>query len=33
MKGDCSSAAIRQGIYQAIARKQIEQAYLRGDKL
>ena len=33
MKGECSGAAIRQGIYQAIARKQIEQAYLRGEKL
>jgi len=33
IKGECSGAAIRQSIYQAIVRKKIEQSYKRGDKL
>jgi len=33
VKGECSGVVIRQSIYQAMARKQIEQAYQRGDKL
>ncbi len=33
IKGECSGVAIRQSIYQAIVRKQIEQSYKRGDKL
>jgi sigma-B regulation protein RsbU (phosphoserine phosphatase) len=33
VKGECSGATIRQSIYQAIARKQIEKSYQRGDKL
>ena len=33
VKGECSNAAIRQSIYQAIARKQIELAYQRGERL
>jgi len=33
IKGECSGAAIRQSIYQAIIRKKIEQSYKRGDKL
>jgi len=33
VKGECSGVAIRQSIYQAIARKKIEQSYKRGDKL
>jgi len=33
IKGECSGAVIRQSIYQAIVRKQIEQAYKRGEKL
>lgn len=33
IKGECSNGAIRQGIYQAIARKQIEQAYIKGERL
>jgi DNA-binding NarL/FixJ family response regulator len=33
IKGECSGVTIRQSIYQAIARKQIEVSYQRGDKL
>ncbi len=33
VKGECSGATIRQSIYQAIVRKQIEKAYECGDKL
>lgn len=33
VKGECSGIAIRQSIYQAIARKKIERSYLHGDKL
>lgn len=33
IKGECSGVIIRQSIYQAIVRKQIERAYQRGDKL
>jgi DNA-binding NarL/FixJ family response regulator len=33
IKGECSGVTIRQSIYQAIARKQIEVSYKRGDKL
>jgi CheY-like chemotaxis protein len=33
IKGECSGATIRQSIYQAMVRKQIEQSYVRGDKL
>ena len=33
IKGECSGAAIRQSIYQAIVRKRIEKSYQRGDKL
>jgi DNA-binding NarL/FixJ family response regulator len=33
IKGECSGATIRQSIYQAMVRKQIEQSYQRGDKL
>jgi response regulator of citrate/malate metabolism len=33
LKGECSGVVIRQSLYQAIVRKQIEQAYMRGDKL
>lgn len=32
-KGECNGETIRQGIYQAIVRKQVEQSYERGDKL
>jgi len=33
IKGECSGMNIRQSIYQAIVRKQIEQSYQRGEKL
>jgi DNA-binding NarL/FixJ family response regulator len=33
IKGECSGAAIRQSIYQAIARKRIERSYECGDRL
>lgn len=33
IKGECSGVTIRQSIYQAIARKQIEVSYQRGEKL
>lgn len=33
IKGECSGATIRQCIYQAMIRKQIERSYQRGDKL
>ncbi len=33
IKGECSGAAIRQSIYQAIARKKIAMDYERGDRL
>lgn len=33
IKGECSGVTIRQSIYQAIARKQIEVSYRRGDRL
>jgi sigma-B regulation protein RsbU (phosphoserine phosphatase) len=33
IKGECSGATIRQSIYQAIVRKQIQDSYERGDKL
>jgi DNA-binding NtrC family response regulator len=33
LKGECSGATIRQSIYQAMVRKQIERAYERGEKL
>jgi sigma-B regulation protein RsbU (phosphoserine phosphatase) len=33
LKGECSGAAIRQSVYQAIARKRIEKSYREGDKL
>lgn len=33
VKGECSGVTIRHSIYQAIARKKIEQSYQRGDKL
>jgi DNA-binding NarL/FixJ family response regulator len=33
IKGESSGAAIRQSIYQSMVRKQIEQAYIKGDKL
>jgi len=33
IKGECSGAAIRQGIYQAMVRKQIERDYQRGERL
>jgi len=33
IKGECSGIAIRQSIYQAIARKKIAQSYLHGDRL
>jgi len=33
MKGECSGAVIRQSIYQAMVRKQIERAYRQGDRL
>ncbi len=33
IKGESSGPVIRQSMYQAIARKRIEMAYKRGDKL
>jgi DNA-binding NarL/FixJ family response regulator len=33
IKGESSSAVIRQSMYQAIARKKMELAYQRGEKL
>lgn len=33
VKGESSAATIRQSMYQAIARKRIEQAYQKGEKL
>jgi len=33
IKGECSGVVIRQSLYQAIVRKQVEKAYLRGEKL
>lgn len=33
IKGECSGAAIRQSIYQAMVRKQIEMSYKRGERL
>jgi len=33
VKGECSGTVIRQSLYQAIVRKQVEQEYLRGDRL
>jgi sigma-B regulation protein RsbU (phosphoserine phosphatase) len=33
VKGECSGVAIRQSIYQAIARKRIEHSYMHGEKL
>jgi len=33
IKGESSGAVIRQSMYQAISRKRIEQAYIKGEKL
>jgi DNA-binding NarL/FixJ family response regulator len=33
VKGDSSAQVIRQGIYQAIARKKIELSYQKGEKI
>ncbi len=33
IKGESSSAVIRQSLYQALARKKIERAYQNGEKL
>ena len=33
IKGESSASTIRQSMYQAIARKKIEQAYQKGEKL
>lgn len=33
IKGECSGLVIRQSIFQAIARKKIERAYQRGERI